>query len=237
MNQLELIWELETYNSIIDECKVNLNELENSIQIINMIKRADELEININIIREKILNNSKLTSKLERLLKEYDYTKNKIEDDLYGGQISDIKLLEQLTVDKEKTTDLIDEVESRILSLIDDNEALEASYIAIKDDYKKLRIDLANIQEESNEMIKELKIKINNAELKKNDIIPNVEMKILKRYELTRDKRGKGIVRVSNDICGGCNVRIPTYLMQDIKTQSQIIYCESCGRLLYYIED
>ena len=33
MSQLKLIWELEKYNSIIDECKLNLSELENSIRI------------------------------------------------------------------------------------------------------------------------------------------------------------------------------------------------------------
>lgn len=237
MNQLKLIWELEKYNSTIDECKVNLNKLEDSIRIKNMIKRINELGSNVKLTREKILENSKLSLKLERLLKEYDYTKKKLEDDLYGGQITDVKQLEQLTIDKEKTFELIDEVESRILSLIDDNEALEERYLAIKDDYEQLRYEIISRQEEANEMIEGLKTKIKDAELRKADIIPSVEMKTLKRYDLTRDKRGKGIVPVNNDICGGCNVRIPTYLMQDIKKQSEIIYCESCGRLLYYIEN
>ena len=202
-----------------------------------MIKKTNELESNINLTKEKISENSKISLKLERLLKEYDYTKKKLEVDLYGGQITDVKQLEQLALDKEKTFGLIDEVESRILSLIDDNEALEERYLAIKDDYEQLRFEIISTQEQANEMIEGLKTKIRDAEQGKASIIPDIELTILGRYDLTRDKRGKGIVLVNNDICSGCNVRIPTYLMQDIKKQSEIIYCESCGRLLYYTGD
>ena len=235
MNQLKLVWELEKYNSIIDDCNVCLNELENSIRVQTMIRRINELESDINLVKDKISDNRKLTLKLERSLKEYDYTKRKLEKDLYSGRVTDVKQLEQLTVDRERTFQLIDEIESRILNLIDDHEILEERYIRIKDDYEQLRVEIIKVQREVNEKIKNLRIKMKDAELGIDDITPHIEIKILKRYDLTREKRGRGVVSVNNDVCGGCNMRIPTYLMQDIKKQSEIIYCESCGRLLYYI--
>lgn len=236
MNQLKLVWQLEKYNSIIDDCKKNLNKLEDSIELKNMNKRIIGLESDINMIQVKIKDNSKLTTKLERSLKDYDYTKNKVEEDLYSGQVTDIKQLEQLSSDKEGIFELIDAVESKILKLIDDNEVLEKNYTTIRDDYDQLRADAAKMQEEANTMIEELKERIQVAQEEKDNIIPKIDSKILKRYDLTRGKRGKAIVLVSNEICGGCNVRIPTYLMADIKKQTKIIYCESCGRLLYYID-
>ena len=236
MNQLKLVWQLEKYNSIIDDCKKNLNKLEDSIELKNMNKRIIGLESDINMIQVKIKDNSKLTTKLERSLKDYDYTKNKVEEDLYSGQVTDIKQLEQLSSDKEGIFELIDAVESKILKLIDDNEVLEKNYTTIRDDYDQLRADAAKMQEEANTMIEELKERIQVAQEEKDNIIPKIDSKILKRYDLTRGKRGKAIVLVSNEICGGCNVRIPTYLMADIKKQTEIIYCESCGRLLYYID-
>jgi len=27
---------------------------------------------------------------------------------------------------------------------------------------------------------------------------------------------------------------VPTYLLNDLKKRSQIIFCENCGRILYY---
>lgn len=237
MNQLKLVWELEKYNVIIDECKTNLSKLQNSNSLKKMNNRMTELDSNINHIKGRILENSKIVSKLERLLKEYDYTKMKLEEDLYSGEISDIKQLEQLTVDKEEIFKLIDEVEFKILKLIDDNEALEKNYSTIKDDYKELNDDITMTQKQFNDLSKELKEKIHYTEQEKAKILPNIDNKILKRYDNTREKRGRGIALVNGEICGGCNMRIPTYLMVDIKKQTEIIYCDSCGRLLYHMED
>lgn len=236
MNQLKLVWELEKYNGIIDNCKSNLTKLENSNHLKSLNKKTYDLESKRNIIKEKILENSKLITRLERSLKEYDYTRKKVEEDLYSGEISDIKQLEQLTMDKEETFKLVDEVESKILELIDENEVLEENYTTISDDYGQLKDDMTKTQEEANVMTQELKKTIYDAEQEKNKIIPEIDNKILNRYNQTRVKRGKGIVLVNNEICGGCNVRIPTYLMQDVRKQSEVIYCESCGRLLYYID-
>lgn len=237
MDQLKLVWELEKYNNIIDKCNISLNELEKSLRSNSLINRINELEANVKLIKVKIAENSKEVIKFERLLKEYDYTKKKLEEDLFSGEIRDIKQLEQLSLDKERTFSLIDDLESKILKLIDDNEDLEQRFIGLNDDYQEIKIEKNVLQEEVNVMIKELKKRIHDAELGKDEIAANIETNILKRYDLTRAKKGRGIVSVANDICGGCNVRIPTYLIQDIKKGSEIIYCESCSRLLYYIDN
>ena len=91
MNQLELVWELERHNTIIEESKKNLNELENSIKLKNMTTKINELEVNASQIMERKTYNNKQISKLERMLKEYDYTKNKLESNLYNGSITDLK--------------------------------------------------------------------------------------------------------------------------------------------------
>lgn len=237
MNQLRLIWDLEKYNSIIDECKTDLSKIENSDRHKDMNKKINELDSFINHMKAELLEDSKITSKLERVLKEYDYRKMKLEEDLYCGEVTDIKQLEQLSREKDETSKLIDELESKILNLIDNTEVLEKSLSNTGDDYKKLKKDIFKTEEEFDELIKELKVKINNAEQERDKILPRIDLKILKRYDETRKKRGRGVVLINDDICKGCNVRIPTYLIADIKKQSEIIYCESCGRLLYYKED
>ena len=237
MNQLKLVWELEKYNSMIDDCNKNLKELEDSAMVRNMARKVNELESMVNLKNEKILDNNKEIIRLERRLKEQDYTKNKMEKELYDGSITDLKQLERLTVDKERTLELIDKIESTILQLMDENDALESNYTKLKTEYHQLKNEIIKTEEENNEIIKVLNNKLHKAEGLKGDIIPKIDEKILKRYNATRIKRGKGIVIAYNDICSGCNMRIPTYLMQDLKNQTKIIYCESCGRLLYYKED
>ncbi|MDR7870158.1 MAG: C4-type zinc ribbon domain-containing protein [Tissierellaceae bacterium] len=235
MDQLKLVWELEENNSTIDECKKSLSELEDSIRLKSLFKKSKELESNTYLIELRIIDNNKEINKLERLLKEYDYTSKKIETDLYNGSVTDIKQLDHLNKEKLGILAKIDELESSMLDMMDENEILQNSFHTMKDELEVLSSDLIEIKNSISNEIKQLQIRIQDAESQRNNIIPKIDDKILNRYEKTRVKRGKGIVSVNDNICGGCNMHIPTYLMRDLIKGDDIIYCESCGRLLYYI--
>ena len=236
MNQLELVWELERHNTIIEESKKNLNELENSIKLKNMTTKINELEVNASQIMERKIYNNKQISKLERMLKEYDYTKNKLESNLYNGSITDLKQLEHLTREKDAVLSKIDEIEFDILEKMDENEALQKENNSLKDELYKLNLEILDISNIIHKEIKQLQIRIQNAEHERSNILPNIDGEILNKYEKIRTKRGKGIVHINDRICVGCNMRIPTYLLKDLKKGDEIIYCESCGRILYYMK-
>lgn len=237
MDQLKLIWELEKHNCIIEECKKNLTELENSIKLKNLGIRINELEFKVNNIKEKILDNNKYVVKLEKLLKEYDYTKDKLEKDLYGGAITDIKQLNHLTREKEGIISKIDDVELRILEIIDEIEELHKQYNGLKDELDSLNLENLDTKNNVDKEIKQIQIRIRDAECERSNIIPNIDNRILDKYEKIRNKKGKGIVLVNNYICSGCNMRISSYLMKDLKKGNEIVFCESCGRILYYIKE
>ncbi len=237
MNQLELVWELEKYNSMIDDCKQSLVELENSIKLIDKTKEYEELEIRAKRYKNKIEGNKSQIEKLERLLKDYNYTRKKIHDDLYGGIITDLKQLEHLSKERESLIERIDEVEMKILNLMDENDSLSASFKETKTGVDTLYVELGEIKKSVSMEIEDLQVKIEDAKFKRNTTRSNIDKSLLNRYEKIRSNKGKGIVEFSNKICGGCNVKIPVYLLRDLKKRQEIVYCESCGRLLYYKEE
>lgn len=237
MDQLKLVWELEKHNGYVDEYTKNLTELENNVKLDNLANKAKDLESKTNLNKEKIRSNDKEISKLERLLKESDYTSNKIDKDLYDGSVTDMKQLEYLNKEKESVLEQIDDMELSILEKMEENDCLYNDYSNYEDKIKELRLEIIETKDLIEKEIIQLKKMIHDAEIQRNDIIINIKPNILNRYEKIRTNKSKGIVLVNNNICSGCNMRVPTFLMKDLKKAEEIIYCESCGRILYYLED
>lgn len=236
MNQLNLIWELEIQNEAIERYKIELANFNEYTRLKEMTQKSNEVKLSLNLIEEKISMGNQEIRKLERSLKESDYLKKKLENDLYGGSIRGGKQLEQLTHERERTIEKIDNLESSILELLDRLDNLEAEHDNLEREHVLILNEIDNLQEIIEVLVKKHNSKIYKLEEERASLIPQIDRDILARYEASRLKRGKGIVPVIDDVCSGCNVRIPTYLLQDLRKQEEFIYCESCGRLLYYIE-
>lgn len=55
-----------------------------------------------------------------------------------------------------------------------------------------------------------------------------------KTYERLRlQKGGRAVARVEGGICTGCRITVPGMLVQRARAGKEIVYCSSCGRILY----
>ncbi len=56
-------------------------------------------------------------------------------------------------------------------------------------------------------------------------------------YErVARGRRGVALAEVRDGFCTGCNVRLRPQIYNDIRAKEGILTCESCSRILYYVE-
>ena len=60
---------------------------------------------------------------------------------------------------------------------------------------------------------------------------------LLARYEqLLKQRRGLGVARMSGELCTACHVRLRPHIAQVVRRNDEIVQCESCQRILYYVE-
>jgi len=56
-------------------------------------------------------------------------------------------------------------------------------------------------------------------------------------YERVRKgRRGVAVAQVRDGFCAGCNVRLRPQAYNEVRTNSHILTCETCSRILYYVE-
>ena len=234
MNQLELLWELENRKTVLEKWIEEYNLINNNDNIEELSKSAINLEKTLEEIKNKQTRNEVLLKKQDKLLIEYNYKIGEMRKELYGGIITDLKQLDYINNEKESLKPLIDNIELSILTLMDEIEKMEL-------EKNRLNIELSSILKELKQLKKTNKIRLTEIEneIKQREeeldlVQSKIDLKLLNRFNVVRDTRQMAIVEVKDSICTGCNMRIPTYQIDIIKNKKDIVYCESCGRFLYY---
>jgi len=65
----------------------------------------------------------------------------------------------------------------------------------------------------------------------------SVQPELLRQYErIATARHGVAVAPAQDQSCQACHVRLRPQLFTEIKTNQQIIFCESCSRILYYPE-
>ncbi|MCC6989968.1 MAG: hypothetical protein IT181_13270 [Acidobacteria bacterium] len=69
-------------------------------------------------------------------------------------------------------------------------------------------------------------------------LVKTIEPRLLATFEqVAKGRKGVGIARVVDGLCQACRVRLRPHLYNQVRASDQIIQCESCVRILYWIPE
>jgi len=108
----------------------------------------------------------------------------------------------------------------------------EHSVIALETD---ARVEREKIQMEQASLQQELQVK----ESGRREITSEIPEDLLHTYEqIARRRHGIGVAEVREEACGLCGVRIRPHVFQELRRNDchDIFQCETCTRILYYVE-
>ena len=125
--------------------------------------------------------------------------------------------------------------EDRILSLMEESEPLEQNVKAaeadLKEEKKKVEAEKQQVRERTaadQKALDEL-----NAE--RRAAVPNVTPAVYTAYERIRLKRGgRAVADATDGRCSACHLALRPQFYQDLRVSDEVMFCESCGRILYY---
>lgn len=237
MNQLELLWLLESQTTLVERITQSYNKIKQNEQINLLEKKISNLnrridEINNSIVRDRLL----LKENYSRL-KEYNYTIENMRKELYSGSISDLRQLDYLNREKDKLSESINLIETDILISMDETEKMEVESIHTEEEITSLNANIEELKLNHFLVMKEFQEEMQKENLKLIEMESGIDEKLLNRFTNLRNSRQTSVVPVKNNICTGCNMRVPTYLNKILKSKEEVIFCESCGRILYYTEN
>ena len=219
-------------------------------EIYKHTKELEEKPVYVEVLKNKYEEKKVHFSELEDLYKKVQLERKEKELDLASKEGEIVKAnaqLSQLKTNKEyqaKITEIANInsdkslIEEKILLSFDKADSVKAEIEKEKEflaqEEKKYLSEKKNVEDE----IKVIRDKVNVLNSKRNQLTPGIDKNVLYRYEkILASREGLAIVPVDGDICGGCFMSVPAQVVNEIKMYKEIIYCETCSRILYLEED
>ena len=124
--------------------------------------------------------------------------------------------------------------EDRILDLMGQSESLEANVkkaeAALKEEQKQVDAE----KEQARERTAADQQKLKQLQTERHDLVSKMKPQIYSTYERLRKKRHSAIAEVIDGRCVACQIALRPQFFQDLRKGEALMFCESCGRMLYY---
>jgi predicted nucleic acid-binding Zn-ribbon protein len=125
--------------------------------------------------------------------------------------------------------------EDRILDLMGESEPLEANVkkaeAALKEEQHHVDAEKAHATQATSRDEKELDRLRND----RKDVVSDLNPQLYNAYERIRKKwHGAALAEVIDGRCSACQIVLRPQFLQDLKRGDAMMFCESCGRILFY---
>jgi len=229
--EMELVTRLQSRDAQIDDLQKVIAALPRHIAEIE--KALDAHNRRLEADRAALAANQKERRSLEDDNKTQEQKISKLRDQMLLAKTNEQYRAFQNEIDF--CANAIRKAEDRMLDLMAESEPLDAN---VKTGEAALKAEKANVEAEKAEA--RLKTEADRkrlAELQADraQAAARLDPKLNKAYERQRKKWGAtAAVEAVEGRCTGCQISLRPQFLQDLRRGDQLMFCESCGRILYY---
>jgi uncharacterized protein len=129
----------------------------------------------------------------------------------------------------------IRKAEDRILDLMEQSEPLEKNVKTAEVELKKQQQNVEQEKKDARERTAADQKGLTDARTERKSIVDQMDPNLYAQYERIRKKtRGTAIADATEGRCDACQIALRPQFFQDLRKGEQMMFCESCGRILTY---
>jgi len=129
----------------------------------------------------------------------------------------------------------IRKAEDRILSLMEESEPLEQAMKAAEAALAEEKAKVEGEKQEARARTAEDQRLLDELLGERQSVVQEMTPAVYSAYERIRAKRrGVAVAEAVDGRCSACHLALRPQFLQDVRLNQEVMYCESCGRLLYY---
>jgi predicted nucleic acid-binding Zn-ribbon protein len=130
------------------------------------------------------------------------------------------------------------ESELRLIELSEAVDKYKAENQSVIDKLEKMKEELTLTVSQKNEENSELINRLAEDKASRVDAVKVIKRPMLSKYERIRDARHNlAVVRVENETCTGCYIKVPPQLYVEVKKEKELLQCPNCQRFLYTLPE
>lgn len=231
---LEALVALQALDTAADTARRRLAELPAVEQII--AQRVDEAAALVDTVKNRLQQNQQARRALDKDVAAVDVRLARFDDHKAAVKTNQeyTALLHEIATAKGEK----DAIEDRILVLMEEADGLAAELKAAESGLVQAKkdgdLERAALGTERTSLEQELSRIA--AERKRQ--VGSTSPAVFSKYDqILKSRRGLAVVQMIGETCAACHVRLRPHVAQLVRRNEDIVQCESCQRILYYMAD
>jgi predicted nucleic acid-binding Zn-ribbon protein len=129
----------------------------------------------------------------------------------------------------------IREFEDREMVLMEETEGLRANVARMDQRLKQEDVIVQSDRVQLEERLQAIQSEIERHKQERAGLVADVDPEWLSRYDRTfKHHPDFALVPVDQAACGGCHMKLPPQVVQNVKRNQAMVCCSFCGRILYW---
>ncbi|MDP8980470.1 MAG: C4-type zinc ribbon domain-containing protein [Acidobacteriota bacterium] len=231
-DEIQLVTRLQSLDFRIAELEREVAALPKHIAQIE--KALDSHLRRLEADRAALAANQKERKQLEDDVKVENQKISKLRDQMLGAKTNEQYRAFQHEISFCEAT--IRKAEDRTLDLMAESEPLDANVkkaeAALKEE--KQQVDAENAQARERTAIDQKQLDDMKAE--RHQLVAVIRKPVYSAYERIRKKwrGGSAVAEAKDGRCSACQILLRPQFFQDLRNSGEMMFCESCGRILFY---
>jgi hypothetical protein len=229
MSIAQQLYHLQEIDLEIDSGRQNLQKMTGQIGESHVLITA---RAELNTEKQHLEAVQKQQRSLEREADDISAKMKVAGEELYSGRVHNPKELSNLQHDVELLKANRGKIEDKILELMDNTESHTKKIVDLNERFADIEKKWRGEQHQLNADIEQLKTRLLNLEQQKLLLVNSLDTNTVNLYNDLKMKRKTAVARVTQGICSGCRMQLPTTDLQRVRS-GNVVQCSSCGRILY----
>jgi len=135
---------------------------------------------------------------------------------------------------EEANSEIEDEILELMISIDEYTDKLEVTK-------EKLEAQKGVFQKKKSKLLSQLRKldkQVAEKDKERGQFTSKINAALMRRYNSWRKRRGDSLVAViEGPCCGGCHLKLPPQLINEVRKEDKLYTCNSCGRILYWEDE
>ena len=229
--ELKAILRIQSLDLRAAELKKEIEALPKHIATIE--KQLEVHQRRLDVDKAALSGNQKERKRLEDDIKVHDQKISKLKDQMLQAKTNEQYKAFQNEIDYAAKE--IRKAEDRILELMTEAEPLDQAVRAAETNLVQERKQVESEKDRVRARSADDQRFLQEALAERNDLTVGLPASLVKDYERIRTRwKGVAIADATQGRCSACMMSLRPQYFQDLKRSEKVMYCEACGRIIYY---
>jgi Zn-ribbon protein, possibly nucleic acid-binding len=232
MEQLEMLWLYQQEDMACDKLE---NEIKRSPTRVKLVKSRDyivEQQNTIKRIETEVVEMADRVDVVQDALNRLDEQIKALEQKLEQVKPQNVEETRQLISEAKRITASVASYEAEMKKLKKDAGDRDHQQHDIRLKAARVKAEFDELKKVYDEEYKEKMAALEAQRAKAEAKAKGIAEEFMKEYRTIKSRCAQPMARLLGDQCGGCNMSQPSVVLRKIKAGSEIVECETCGRMI-----